>query len=253
MQGSFISGFAGKTAPPFERFFQGGDTDLRGFDIRTVSPTAVIADQVAVTLTNPDGSPVPKDPNNARAGNYTVNVPIQRLVYPGGDTSIVGNVEYRIPIAGPVTLALFVDTGMNMAVRESQLRLSGQQVSELDAAQYGCPSYDPTYTSCVGTTQLKTSPNITPLAHTNYALRMSTGAELQVMLPMVNAPFRLYYAYNPFRVDTEAPVANLITRSMFPAGEAGEFTYLNTIATYDPGYRLREPRKTFRFTVATTF
>jgi len=253
VQGSFISGFAGKTAPPFERFFQGGDTDLRGFDIRTASPTALIADQVDVTLTNPDGSPVPKDPNNPRAGNYTINVPIQRLVYPGGDTSIVGNLEYRIPLAGPVTLALFVDTGMNMAVRESQLRLSGMQVSELDAAQFGCPSYDPTYTSCVGTTQLKTSQNIYPLAHTNYALRMSTGAEMQILLPMVNAPFRLYYAYNPFRVDTEAPVTNLITRSMFPAGEAGEFTYLNTLATYDPGYRLREPRKTFRFTVATTF
>ena len=143
VQGSFITGFAGKTAPPFERFFQGGDTDLRGFDIRTASPTALINDQVAVPLTNPDGVPVPKDPNNALAGNYTINVPIQRLVYPGGDTSIVGNLEYRIPIAGPVTLALFVDSGMNMAIGESQLRLAGQQVNESDTAQFGCPAYDP--------------------------------------------------------------------------------------------------------------
>ena len=45
-------------------------------------------------------------------------------MYPGGDTSIVSNLEYRIPIVGPVTLALFVDSGMNMAVRQSQLRLS---------------------------------------------------------------------------------------------------------------------------------
>jgi outer membrane protein insertion porin family len=105
----------------------------------------------------------------------------------------------------------------------------------------------------VGTVQLKTSQNIYPLAHTNYALRMSTGAEMQILLPMVNAPFRLYYAYNPFRVDTIAPLSNLITRSMFPAGDAGEYTYLNTLSTYDPGYRLREPRKTLRFTVSTTF
>ena len=253
VQGSFITGFAGNTAPPFERFFQGGDTDLRGFDIRTASPTALIADQVDVTLTNPDGSPVPKDPNNPRAGNYTINVPVQRLVYPGGDTSIVANVEYRIPLAGPVTLALFVDAGMNMAVRESQLRLAGQEISELDSAQYGCPAYDPTYTSCVGTQSLKISPYITPLAHTNYVVRMSTGAEMQILLPMVNAPFRLYYAYNPLRVDTVNPAIDEITRNMFPAGEAGEYTYLNTIGTYEPGYRLREPRKTFRFTVATTF
>ena len=50
-----------------------------------------------------------------------------------------------------------------------------------------------------------------------------------------------------------APSSNLITRSMFPAGDAGEYTYLNTLATYNPGYRLREPRKTLRFTVSTTF
>ena len=69
-----------------------------------------------------------------------IEVPIQRLVYPGGDTSIVGNVEYRIPIAGPVTLALFVDTGMNMAVRQSQLRLSDQLVNQLNNTPFGCPT-----------------------------------------------------------------------------------------------------------------
>ena len=31
-------------------------------------------------------------------------------------------------------------------------------------------------------------------------LRMSTGLELQVLLPVVNAPFRVYWAYNPLRV-----------------------------------------------------
>ena len=28
-------------------------------------------------------------------------------------------------------------------------------------------------------------------------IRTSTGLELQVMMPVVNAPFRLYWAYNP--------------------------------------------------------
>ena len=68
LQGSFITGWGGKTAPPFERFFQGGDTDLRGFDIRSASPTALIADKVTVALTNPDGTTVPVDPNNPRVG-----------------------------------------------------------------------------------------------------------------------------------------------------------------------------------------
>ena len=40
---------------------------------------------------------------------------------------------------------------------------------------------------------------------------------------------------------------------MFPEGGAGDFTYQQALATYGTSYRLREPRKTFRFTVSTTF
>jgi outer membrane protein insertion porin family len=256
-QGSFITGWGGKTAPPFERFFQGGDTDLRGFDIRAASPTALISDKVSVPLTDPDGNVVPLNPNNARFGAYTITVPISRLVYPGGDTSLVSNVEYRIPIVGPVTFAFFADTGMNMAIRQSQLRLSDQQVNQLDATPFGCPSVSPgnptTPPACLGTQFLKFSQNLKPVSGTNYAVRMSTGAELQVILPVVNAPFRIFYAYNPLRVNTPAPAPDRLTRDMFPAGAAGEFTYLNTIAQFNPSYRIRDPRKTFRFTVATTF
>jgi outer membrane protein insertion porin family len=172
-----------------------------------------------------------------------------------------------------VALAFFADTGMNMAVRQSQLRLSDQQFSQLDATPFGCPA-PPVVTeinnqvtaTCTETQLLKFNQNLTPLPHTNYVVRMSTGAELQVILPVVNAPFRLYYAYNPLRVDTEALAPNFITPEMFPndgncATEtpercltgAGYYTYKNTIATYNPSYRIREPRKTFRFTVATTF
>jgi outer membrane protein insertion porin family len=253
LQGSFIRGLGGKTAPPFERFFQGGDTDLRGFDVRSVSPVAFIASQTTVPLMNPDGSTVPLNPNNLRQGPYTITVPTTVPVYPGGDTSIVANVEYRIPIAGPLAFALFADAGMDMAVLQSQLRLSDTLVSELNDQPFGCPSQNATFTGCQDTQLLKFGHFLAPLAHTNYVLRMSTGVEMQVILPMVNAPFRLYYAYNPFRMDTQSPNSTLITRDMFPAGSAGEFTYLNTLAAFPPVFRLREPRKTFRLTVATTF
>jgi outer membrane protein insertion porin family len=82
---------------------------------------------------------------------------------------------------------------------------------------------------------------------------MSTGLELQVIMPVVNAPFRFYYAYNPLRVDTTVSSPVPITRGMFPAGAAGDYTYANAISNYSPGYLIRYPRKTFRFTVATTF
>src|SRR5271157_4638413 len=42
IQSSFISGFDGVVAPPFERAYLGGENDLRGFDVRTVSPIAYL-------------------------------------------------------------------------------------------------------------------------------------------------------------------------------------------------------------------
>ena len=37
----------------------------------------------------------------------TMPIPIYQLIFPGGDTQVVGNFEYRIPIVGPVNLAFF--------------------------------------------------------------------------------------------------------------------------------------------------
>ena len=92
-----------------------------------------------------------------------------------------------------------------------------------------------------------------PIPGTNYTPRMSTGLELQVLLPIVNAPFRIYYAYNPLLLNTTVNTKSLITRDMFPAGAAGDFTFQQAVITYSSPYALREPRKTFRFTVSTTF
>ena len=38
-----------------------------------------------------------------------------------------------------------------------------------------------------------------------------------------------------------------------PAGAAGDYTFKQAVNVYAPSFMLREPRKTFRFTVATTF
>ena len=101
--------------------------------------------------------------------------------------------------------------------------------------------------------KIPVSQNLVPIPGTNYQPRMSTGIELQVIMPVVNAPFRFYYAYNPLRLDQVTSSPNPITRSMFPPGAAGDYTYANAVALYQPSYLIREPRKTFRFTVATTF
>jgi len=69
----------------------------------------------------------------------------------------------------------------------------------------------------------------------------------------VQQPFRIYYAYNPLRLNTLVKSPSQITRSMFPPGGAGDFSYQTAIATLAPDFHLQEPKKTFKFTISTTF
>jgi outer membrane protein insertion porin family len=264
VQGSFITGYNGVVAPPFERSYLGGENDLRGFDIRTISPVAFLPSVQNVLLTNPDGVPIPKHKENAqkclnqRIDCYTIPVPFEQVVTPGGDLSLSGNLEYRITIAGPVALAPFVDVGMAPILRTSQLKINSGQFNDLANTFFGCPNLDPTNTFCQNGVRVPFSQFLKPVSGTNWVPRMSTGLELQVMLPVINAPFRIYWAYNPLRLDSSTNPPVPITRSMFPAadgpnGAAGTYTYNLTKDTLGPNYTLREPRKTFRFSVATTF
>ena len=250
--GSWISGYGSQVAPPFDRFYMGGDTDVRGFDIRAISPVAFFPSAITIPLQNPDGTTVPLDPSNPRRGAYGITIPVEQIIFPGGDTNLVNNLEYRIPIIGPVTVAAFVDTGFDFISNQSQLRVAGTQFNLLQTTVFGCPSLTSTFT-CAGGSTIPFSAELKPVSGTNYQPRMSTGLELQVIMPVVNAPFRVYYAYNPLRIDETIVSPSPITRAMFPPGAAGDFTYAQAVSTYQPGYRLREPRKTFRFTVATTF
>jgi outer membrane protein insertion porin family len=260
IQASFLSGYGGLVPPPFERFYMGGENDLRGFDIRSVSPVAFLPTLTTVALRNPDGTTVPKDPSNPLRGAYNIQVPVDQITFPGGDASLIGNLEYRITIAGPVALVPFVDMGIDPILRKSELRINSGQLTSINSTLFGCPSQDIAF-NCSGG-QLPGAPNstiptfsqyLTTASNTNWTPRMSTGLELQVFVPVVNAPFRVYWAYNPVRLNTIVNSPVPITRGMFPAGAAGDYTYQFTKNAYSPQYQLREPRKTFRFTVATTF
>lgn len=251
-QGSFLTGYGGLVAPPFQRFYMGGENDLRGFDIRSVSPIAFLPNKAVINLTNPDGSVVLKNPANPRQGAYQIPIPIESIVQPGGDLSLVSNAEYRITIVGPVTLAPFADFGVVPIIRPSQLKINPGQLTDINTTLFGCPALDSGF-NCVGGKSLTFSPYLTPAPGTNWTPRMSTGLELQVMLPVINAPFRIYWAYNPLRLDGNASAPVSITRSMFPPGAAGDYTFQQAVNTYGSNFTLREPRKTFRFTVATTF
>jgi outer membrane protein insertion porin family len=121
--------------PYYERYFLGGETQIRGVNVRTVSPV---------------------DTQNTALG---------------GNKFVLFNAEYYFDIAAPLRFLLFYDAG--------EAYLEGQGL------------YWKTF-------------------------RTSTGAELRFLMPVLNVPFRLIYAWN----------AN---RDVF------------------------QPRTTFKFAVGTTF
>jgi len=264
-----VTGFGGEVAPPFARIYGGGENDIRGFDIRSASPYTFIPTRVDLNLTNPDGSLVPRDPSNPTLGtNVQVPLPVYRLASIGGDTSFTSNVEYRIPIVSQVTFAFFTDFGMTFNAQPSQLRQSVLGISALNAPLYGCPNL--INGNCVGGTQVNFPLYLKTVPGTNYVPRMSNGAELSFILPIVNAPFRIFYAYNPLRLYKNLPQEFVLPndtcptsnpncstfKGLFPfanAPGAAAFSYQEAVQLYGADYVLREPRKTFRFTVATTF
>jgi outer membrane protein insertion porin family len=264
----YVQGFGGDVAPPNNRFYAGGESELRGFDVRAATPYGYVPSRINFQLTNPDGSCVPRDPTNPEDNQcIQVPLPVYGVASIGGDTNLNSNLEYRIPIVGTLMFSIFDDFGMDVATNHGQLKQSPEGFASLTAPLYGCPVYN--NGSCQGGipgSKVGFQQNIRPISGTNLVPRMSLGGELSIIMPIVNAPFRIYYAYNPLRL-YETPFCNdvivggkqgscsaqLITRDMFPPGGAGDYTYNEAIQAYGARYLFREPRKTFRLTVSTTF
>jgi outer membrane protein insertion porin family len=232
----FISGYGGKVAPPYSRFYMGGETDVRGFDILTISPIAYLPTSTTVTQLNgatvainnpylPPGGTLIKNP-------VGVTVPGYQLTLPGGDTYGVFNYEYRIPIFGPVTLAYFIDVGVDRLLLPGQLGLDPQRLLKL---QQAFPSVD-----------IKRQAILAPGTEKP---RVSTGLELQVLMPVVNAPFRLYWAYNLSYLNTnlQTPVA------IAPGDFTSNAAYQSALATLGQVIPYSEKHSLFRFSVGRTF
>ena len=165
VMGSYVQSFTNLSVPFYERFFAGGDFDIRGFDFRTVSPISFITRTLPVT-----------DPNTFQ----TVQKPFDDIVYVGGDTQAIFNLEYRIPLIGQVvSLVPFLDAGNTWVLKKAALerKIVNPGVIEVLPAQF--------------------------LPGTNSGLRMSTGLEFQIVTPVLNAPFRIDFAFNPMRIDRD--------------------------------------------------
>ena len=234
---STISGFGGKVPPPFSRIYMGGEYDIRGFDIYTISPIGFFPTigQVCnrdntgnqIWAVNAQGQQQP-----GVCGSYT-RYPYNTIQFPGGDTELLTNFEYRVPIAGPVTVAYFVDTGTTFIWRPSQLKLQPQTFKPInDLFPY-----------------FPTPEHLKPIGLTNFRPRSSTGIALQVILPVVNMPFQIFYAYNWLRLnDRVVPPQAVPPLSLFP----NQATYNDALKVFAP-FRLPDRKTRLGFTVARTF
>jgi len=233
---SGITGYGGKYIPPYSRTFMGGEQDIRGFEIWGITPIAWIPTSQSVPVMNADGT------NRTQAvvtggqvtqQNVTMTVPGYQLITPGGDTQLLMNFEYRIPIVGPVTLAPFFDAGVDKILRANQLTMVPSQINNLNQ-QFPQAGFQQQIIIAPGTQKP----------------RASTGLELQVMLPVVNAPFRLYFAYNPSVVREYLQPPVVADRSQFP----NQATFNQYLLTNNSGlYPFFEKRTLFRFTIGRTF
>ena len=233
--GSMITGYNGKLVPPFPRTYMGGEQDIRGFEWWGISPIAFVPSEATVGVLNNDGTQRYQNilVNGVKtAVASTMNMPIYQLVFPGGDTQLLTNFEYRIPIFGPVILAPFVDAGVNKILRPSQLTMDPTRIAYLNTAYPGAGFS-----------------NKAVIANGTQMPRISTGIELQVLLPVVNAPFRVYWAYNPLVIQQYLQPPIVASRSMFP----NQATFLNAVASFGQAYPFYEQRSMFRFTVGRTF
>ncbi len=111
-----------KVLPLYQRYFLGGETQVRGYNIRSIGPT----DSQGRAL--------------------------------GGNKFALFNAEYYFDVFGPVRALLFFDAG--------QAYLEGEPFKLEE-------------------------------------LRISTGAEVRFIMPVLNVPFRLIYAINPNRSNYE--------------------------------------------------
>jgi len=130
---AFIGG-----VPAYERYFLGSENDIRGYTSRAIGPIAPFDTYVTSRAVTVSSSPAGTDPP-PQDGFENPQIPLDLAAlglltgpdganpallqktfrFIGGDTQLLGNFEYRIPLFGPATLAVFADIGSVFNLRST--------------------------------------------------------------------------------------------------------------------------------------
>jgi len=141
----------------------------------------------------------------------------------GGDTELLFNLEYRIPIIGPLQFAPFFDIGSvfdlrslddqsqrsefipNTPIAQLTLNPRGQIATARELRKATTPETPPgglppgfKRAFIFGEQQTSQRALLSQAAagiFDNY--RYSMGGELRIQVPVINVPFRLIFAWNP--------------------------------------------------------
>ncbi len=128
---SFVGG-----VPAYERYYLGSENDIRGYNSRSIGPVApfdtYVTSRNVVLTTNALGTHQTNTGLPTRDVNELITLGqvtgvgganpalfSRNFRFIGGDTQLLGNVEYRMPIFGPATLAIFADVGSVFNLRKS--------------------------------------------------------------------------------------------------------------------------------------
>jgi outer membrane protein insertion porin family len=150
--------------PVFKRFFVGGETEVRGYDVNSIAPLARVE-------------------RFAKAGGNAPTFLSSEVRPVGGDTELVFNAEYRVPIVWRLSSAAFFDIGSSFNAR-GVTKERFQTATQIQ-------SNGPPATIITVLKPLKPAQEFLP------SYRYSLGGELRFPIPVLNIPLRLIFAWNP--------------------------------------------------------
>ncbi len=285
---SFVGG-----VPIYERYYIGSENDVRGYQYRSIGPVApfdtYITSRNVQVSTTPGGTPnVPTSIDQrtldelSTIGQLTgfdgVNPAIfsRNYRFIGGDTQLLGNFEYRIPIFGPASLAVFADVGSVFNLRKSGTQIINSEFLNDDLflgqgrltalGLINTPVLESSFGSLLyyrGRVLTKTD-FINEFCRGNrFGCPTSLSPQVQQLYlrgevqqnSLLRVPDAAFNKIGDFRASVglelrvQVPVVNVPFRLIYYYNPNGKFGYTEEL----PGIFLPGKRSGFRFTVGRTF